>query len=138
MPVRLRRRVLLGVGAALLAGVAVTAALVVWDVRAVFLPDGGIRSPDGTAGESWIDEEHVVRLEFTRGQWCRIQASLAAAGFDAGPVDGNFGPRTLEAILEWQAARNTEATGYLTERQARALMGDDSAGEPCPEALSGP
>ena len=38
----LRRRVLMGVGVALLAGVAVAAALVVvWDVRIEFRPDGG-------------------------------------------------------------------------------------------------
>ena len=64
----------------------------------------------------------------TRKQRRRIQERLNEGGFAAGKPDGAFGPRTREAIRGWQAARNSEATGYLTERQARALLKGEREG----------
>ena len=63
----------------------------------------------------------------TREQRIRVQRGLAALGFDAGPPDGMFGPRTRSAIWEWQQAKGLEATGYLTQDEAEALAA--SAGE---------
>jgi serine/threonine protein kinase len=45
-----------------------------------------------------------------------------ALGFDAGSIDGNFNPRTREAIANWQKAHNYPATGYLTREQNQALL----------------
>ena len=56
-----------------------------------------------------------------REQRIRVQLGLAALGFDAGPADGMFGPRTRSAIWEWQQAKGLEATGYLTQDEAEAL-----------------
>ena len=50
-----------------------------------------------------------------------IQQALNALGFDAGPADGIFGPRTRSAIFEWQSASGHAATGYVTREQAAAL-----------------
>ena len=50
-----------------------------------------------------------------------VQKGLTALGFDAGPADGLFGPKTRTAIRDWQAAKGLEATGYLTHAQAEAL-----------------
>ena len=50
-----------------------------------------------------------------------VQRSLGALGFDAGPVDGEFGPKTRDAIGEWQEAKGYGVTGYLTKKQAEAL-----------------
>ena len=47
-------------------------------------------------------------------------------GFDAGPADGIFGPRTLAAIYYWQRSSGHEATGYLTREQAEFLMAADA------------
>ena len=51
-----------------------------------------------------------------------LQSGLNALGFDAGPADGAVGPRTRRAISSWQSAKGYEATAYLTEEQAEALI----------------
>ena len=56
----------------------------------------------------------------TRG---RIQQGLGSAGFDAGMADGLFGPRTRQAIRQWQSSRGAWASGYLTGAQVEALRG---------------
>ena len=50
-----------------------------------------------------------------------VQRGLAVLGFDPGPADGLFGPRTRAAIWDWQAAKELDATGYLTAIEAEAL-----------------
>ena len=52
----------------------------------------------------------------------RIQEALAGAGFDPGPADGKFGPRTQRAIQGWQQAKGYAATGELTRDQAETLL----------------
>ena len=53
-------------------------------------------------------------LELDQSTRRRIQQGLGSAGFDAGMADGLFGPRTRQAIRQWQASRGAWATGYLT------------------------
>ena len=52
----------------------------------------------------------------------RIQEALAGAGFDPGPVEGEFGPRTRRAIEGWQQANGHAVTGELTDAQVEALL----------------
>ncbi|MDE0175513.1 MAG: DUF4189 domain-containing protein [Defluviicoccus sp.] len=101
-------------------------------------------SPGGRAG-TWTGSERVLAKQeeprgqpaagdaqrdegLTRGERIRVQRGLAVLGFDAGPPDGMFGPRTRSAIWQWQEAKGFEATGYLTRDQAQALAagGDTS------------
>ena len=42
-----------------------------------------------------------------------IQAALKNAGFYAGPIDGKIGPKTKEAIREFQKARGLKADGKV-------------------------
>ena len=51
----------------------------------------------------------------------RIQDALRGTGFDPGPADGVFGPRTRRAIRSWQTSRRVRATGYLNADQAADL-----------------
>ena len=48
--------------------------------------------------------------------------ALASLGFDPGPADGLFGPRTREVIGEWQRGKGYEKTGYLTKKQVETLV----------------
>ncbi len=93
-------------------------------------------SPGGQAG-TWSGSEHVLAVPETDDEQTeaveasdeflalehriRVQKNLAALGFDPGPADGLFGPKTRAAIWEWQNAKGLEATGYLTREEAEAL-----------------
>ena len=86
------------------------------------------RTGQGTDGRDGPEQSGAARDEsLTREQRIRVQRGLAALGFDAGPADGMFGPRTRSAIWEWQQAKGLETTGYLTQDEAEALAA--SAGE---------
>ncbi|MDE0175512.1 MAG: DUF4189 domain-containing protein [Defluviicoccus sp.] len=86
------------------------------------------RTARGTAGRDGPQKAGGARDEaLTREERVRIQRGLAALGFDTGPADGMFGPRTRSAIWEWQQAKGLEATGYLTQEESEALAA--SAGE---------
>ena len=70
----------------------------------------------------------------------RVQQGLAALGFDAGPADGMFGPRTRSAIGEWQQAKGLEATGYLSREEAEVLAaaGAESREQPASRETAEP
>jgi len=57
----------------------------------------------------------------SREQRIQVQQGLAALGFDPGPADGLFGPKTRAAVWDWQNAKGLEATGFLTPEEAEAL-----------------
>ena len=62
-------------------------------------------------------------MELDQSTRRRIQQGLGSAGFDAGIADGLFGPRTRQAIRQWQASRDAWASRYLTRAQVEALRG---------------
>lgn len=74
------------------------------------------RRADAQAGDVTVRDELL-----TREQRLQVQMGLAALGFDAGPADGLFGPRTRAAIWDWQEAKGLDATGYLRMTEAKAL-----------------
>ena len=52
----------------------------------------------------------------------QIQAALANAGFDPGPVDGKLGPKTRRAIQAWQRANGYAETGVATRDQLKSIL----------------
>ena len=76
----------------------------------------------------------------TREERMGVQQGLAALGFDAGPADGMFGPRTRSAIGEWQQAKGLEATGYLSREEAEVLAaaGAESREQPASRETAEP
>ena len=57
----------------------------------------------------------------SRAQRIELQEGLAIQGFDPGEIDGIIGPRTLEAIKEFQRAAGMTPDGYAGVRLLRAL-----------------
>jgi peptidoglycan hydrolase-like protein with peptidoglycan-binding domain/DNA invertase Pin-like site-specific DNA recombinase len=51
----------------------------------------------------------------------RLQRQLKRAGFDPGPVDGRFGPRTEAALARFQGRKGLPATAVVDPRTRRAL-----------------
>ena len=81
------------------------------------IADGAGRVDLDTPGGPEVERELGLSREARR----RIQRGLSAEGFDPGPADGLFGPRTRAALRAWQSARGTAATGYLNRGSAAAL-----------------
>lgn len=82
-------------------------------------PSGGASSVDGiTANQStWL------RGNSSGPAVEELQKKLAAAGFDPGPLDGQFGPKTLAAVRAFQAAKGCQVDGIVGPETRAALMG---------------
>lgn len=52
----------------------------------------------------------------------RAQEILKSQGFDPGPINGVLGPKTEEALLQYQLKEKIEATGWL-DRETKARLG---------------
>jgi peptidoglycan hydrolase-like protein with peptidoglycan-binding domain len=51
----------------------------------------------------------------------RVQEKLRAFGFDAGPVNGDFGAKTQAALAQFQLSRTIPASGQLDEQTLAEL-----------------
>ncbi|HYX04974.1 MAG TPA: peptidoglycan-binding protein, partial [Reyranella sp.] len=61
-------------------------------------------------------------LQLTTLDRQHVQVALTAQGFNTGGRNGDFNPRTREAIANWQKANNHTPTGYLSGEQNQALL----------------
>jgi peptidoglycan hydrolase-like protein with peptidoglycan-binding domain len=61
------------------------------------------------------------------------QQHLKEAGFDPGPIDGQFGQKTAQAIREYQRSNGLPATGRLDEPTKDLLMTQRT--EPSPSRM---
>ena len=102
----------------------VVAALTVCGLVLTALPDV---APDATNAAA--EEAAPQDAPMSREQRIQVQQGLAALGFDPGPADGLFGPKTRAAIWDWQNAKGLEATGLLTRDEAEALGAMGQAAE---------
>ncbi|MGV8839974.1 MAG: peptidoglycan-binding protein [Bauldia sp.] len=92
---------------------AARAAAAAWAMTAPDAAANTVPVPQGgwdSAGT--LDTQTLVRT---------IQAALNARGFDAGPADGAMGPRTRDAIREFQATIGASATGEIDPQVLSAL-----------------
>jgi hypothetical protein len=60
------------------------------------------------------------------GKWSKdkvkaIQEALKTKGFDPGPADGVVGPKTGQALRDFQKSQNLQATGRIDDKTASAL-----------------
>jgi peptidoglycan hydrolase-like protein with peptidoglycan-binding domain len=66
-----------------------------------------------------------VETQAAAGDIKRVQEALKEKGHDPGPVDGILGPRTSEALKQFQQANGIEATGTLNA-ETKAKLGLDA------------
>jgi|GEM_PF-4008455 len=71
-----------------------------------------------------LDAAAMVPAELDRSQRRQAQVRLRLAGSNAGGADGVFGPRTREAIENWQQDNDYLVTGELTQTQIEHLWED--------------
>ncbi|MEW2498676.1 N-acetylmuramoyl-L-alanine amidase [Streptomyces nodosus] len=64
----------------------------------------------------------TLRSGSTGAQVSAAQSLLNAQGFDAGTVDGSFGPKTTSAVTAFQKARGLAADGVVGARTWTALL----------------
>lgn len=84
------------------------------------LPDGGVPAPSpdpaatATTNAAPAAASHPVLRIGARGEEVKdLQRQLIAAGFDPGPVDGWFGPRTQAAVRAFQHSRGIAVDGWV-------------------------
>jgi len=63
----------------------------------------------------------------------KVQQSLNDQGYDAGKVDGKWGPQTSAALKKFQGDHNLDATGRIDAQTLTAL----GITQPAPSATTG-
>jgi peptidoglycan hydrolase-like protein with peptidoglycan-binding domain len=114
-------------------------------------PMSGGPSTPGQAGVSRSEGTGMKSGTGSRtagGQWSKdkvkaIQEALKTKGFDPGTADGVVGPKTNQALRDFQKSNNLQATGRIDDKTASALgveagsMGSSSSSSMGKEATSG-
>lgn len=85
------------------------------------------------AGQAGAAEQSSLPMAVSSELVRNVQNTLSAKGVDAGPVDGIWGPRTHQALREFQERHDLETSGQLNAQTLAALGIDGtrtaSAGE---------
>lgn len=68
-----------------------------------------------------VDVPQLPPPSYTRRDYTRIQLLLQESGFDPGPIDGQWGPRTGSALAAFQRAKGLPPNGELDAATLDAL-----------------
>jgi peptidoglycan hydrolase-like protein with peptidoglycan-binding domain len=71
--------------------------------------------------EPMTQSQRVAQIE-------NIQEALKEKGYDPGPIDGVMGPKTQQAIKNFQQATNLKVTGAVDAETARELDVEKATG----------
>jgi peptidoglycan hydrolase-like protein with peptidoglycan-binding domain len=71
--------------------------------------------------EAYPDPEKPISRDQYFGFISEVQEKLRALGFDAGPVNGDFGTKTQAALAQFQLSRTIPASGQLDDQTLAEL-----------------
>jgi peptidoglycan hydrolase-like protein with peptidoglycan-binding domain len=97
-------------------------------IAAVLLGLAGCAAPSNPASDGDQRAAQVERYDVPAIR--TVQRRLHDLGFDAGPIDGAYGPKTRAGILAFQRARGLEPTGVPTGRLLARLKRAEPRREP--------
>jgi putative peptidoglycan binding protein len=75
-----------------------------------------------TAVPSATPSPMSAETAMTKATGRQVQKALRRLGYDPGPMDGAFGPKTRDAVRRFQRAIGAEPTGSLTADEASRLV----------------
>ena len=84
-------------------------------ILAPALTVGGGAFTDIHPEEAYPDPQDPPYADAYSGLISRVQERLRALGFDAGPVNGDFGSKTQAALAQFQLANGVPASGQLDD-----------------------
>jgi len=64
---------------------------------------------------------HMAQAGMSKEKVKEVQTALKEKGFEPGEADGVAGPKTHQAIRDFQKSKNLQATGRIDDRTASAL-----------------
>jgi peptidoglycan hydrolase-like protein with peptidoglycan-binding domain len=84
-------------------------------------PMSGGQSTPGQAGVSRGEGKGTQSGQWSKDKVKAIQEALKSKGFDPGTADGVVGPKTNQALRDFQKSNNLQATGRIDDKTASAL-----------------
>jgi putative peptidoglycan binding protein len=78
-------------------------------------------TPSTTEPALTLAEGEKLQLESTGSQVQQLQTALAELGYDPGPIDGDYGPLTQAAVVQFQTAQGLEPDGVVGPQTTAAL-----------------
>lgn len=104
--------------------------------------------PSGPSGAPAPAASNVEGITSDRGTWLKngssgpavedLQKKLAAAGFDPGPIDGSFGPKTQAAVRAFQLAKGIGVDGIVGPETRGTLLAQPAPGPVDPNKPAAP
>jgi peptidoglycan hydrolase-like protein with peptidoglycan-binding domain len=76
---------------------------------------------ESTGMQSGTESRTAGGHQWSKDKVKEVQEALKGNGFDPGTADGVIGPKTNQAIRDFQKSKNLQATGRIDERTASAL-----------------
>jgi len=80
-------------------------------------PEVRVPGTDSASGSRSSGRSGMAASSSTR----ELQQALSQRGFDPGPADGVYGPRTRQAVMDWQRANNQDTTGRPNQQMLSEL-----------------
>ena len=71
----------------------------------------------------WADQNYAGGMADSGDKVTTVQEGLTRLGYDPGPADGHYGPRTKRAIKRYQADHGLLTDGQVTDQLASHIRG---------------